>query len=609
MVNAFKKITQAAAPDDQVYVHYSGHGGRSPTILPKIKGAKALDESLVPIDIGNSAARYLRDVEVAKLLRAMVAKGLEVTAVFDCCHSGGLSRGPARADTNMAVRGVEFVDTTPRPTDSLVGTPEELAAVLGAAAGATRDVVSRPEVVGYTLLAACRPSESAYESAFEGSERNGALTYWLLSALQQLSPELTYRMVYDRILARVHSQFQLQTPLLQGDADRVVFGKCALKPEFATVVMSVTPDGKALRLGAGQADLIRPGAQFAVYPDGTLDFTQADKRSALVRVTEIAAAGSTAEVVQAFGKAKVQPGDAAVLLGAPSQKLVRRVRLERADGKPAGPKDRELQAVQKALPGNGWVEATARGAPVDFVVRLDEDGAHYRIGDGDGHPLTLRPEVGVRDAGAAATVVKRLVHLAKYRAVRELDNNDSLSPLKGKLVVRLLGVQDDYDPADKPSPKPFPAGRPAALRDGQWTFLSIENRSNEVLNVAVLDLKPNWGISYVPLQESNLDFTPLDPGGEPLLLPLRASLSPGYTSGTDTLKVMATLDPTSFRFLELPTLDEPVVPKGALRGEGGPLDALMATMTADRPVSRDVMTAAAPSRGWAVAQVELRVES
>src|SRR5262245_46680177 len=53
MVQAFKKITDTAQVGEQVYVHYSGHGGRSVTAFPKLKGANGLDESLVPTDIGN----------------------------------------------------------------------------------------------------------------------------------------------------------------------------------------------------------------------------------------------------------------------------------------------------------------------------------------------------------------------------------------------------------------------------------------------------------------------------------------------------------------------------------------------------------------------------
>ncbi|HKB40565.1 MAG TPA: caspase family protein, partial [Gemmataceae bacterium] len=38
MVAAFQKVTDLTAKGDQVYIHYSGHGGRTPTIVPKLKG-------------------------------------------------------------------------------------------------------------------------------------------------------------------------------------------------------------------------------------------------------------------------------------------------------------------------------------------------------------------------------------------------------------------------------------------------------------------------------------------------------------------------------------------------------------------------------------------
>mgnify|MGYP001547264349 FL=1 len=72
------------------------------------------------------------------------------------------------------------------------------------------------EPQGYTLLAACRANESAYEYPFNGHEKIGVLTYWLLDTLRQAGPNTSYKMVHDRILAKVHGQFEQQTPMLQG---------------------------------------------------------------------------------------------------------------------------------------------------------------------------------------------------------------------------------------------------------------------------------------------------------------------------------------------------------------------------------------------------------
>src|SRR5262249_35263979 len=76
MVAAFRSLTAKAAKGDQVYIHYSGHGGRTkPTAYPDRKGPDAPDESLVPYNISDPSARYLLDLELATLLQEMVDKG------------------------------------------------------------------------------------------------------------------------------------------------------------------------------------------------------------------------------------------------------------------------------------------------------------------------------------------------------------------------------------------------------------------------------------------------------------------------------------------------------------------------------------------------------
>jgi hypothetical protein len=199
-------------------------------------------------------------------------------------------------------------------------------------------------------------------------------------------------------------------------------------------------------------------------------------------------------------------------------------------------------------------------------------------------------------------VVKRLVHLARYRAVQELDNTDPASPLKGKLVARLFAPAGGRGGAAKP----LPAGEPATIGERQALELRIENHSQAVLNVVVLDLQPDWGITCIHPPETEEEFDSLDPDGEPIVVSLTGGLPEGYKSGTDTLKVLATLEPARFRTLELPALDQPAAPKGATRTDS-PLDQLFRAVAADRPPTRQLLTTATPSRGWAVAQLEIRV--
>lgn len=93
IVKKFQELTRVAQIGDFVYIHYSGHGGRTKTNYPKLKGDDGVDETLVPTDIGKPEGQYLRDIELALILKRMVDKGLVVTVVLDSCHSGGAVRG------------------------------------------------------------------------------------------------------------------------------------------------------------------------------------------------------------------------------------------------------------------------------------------------------------------------------------------------------------------------------------------------------------------------------------------------------------------------------------------------------------------------------------
>ena len=50
--------------------------------------------------------------------------------------------------------------------------------------------------------------------------------------------------------------------------------------------------------------------------------------------------------------------------------------------------------------------------------------------------------------------------------------------------------------------------------------LHIENYSQAVLNVVVLDLQPDWGITCIHPPETEQEFEPLDPDREPIVVSL-----------------------------------------------------------------------------------------
>ena len=74
------------------------------------------------------------------------------------------------------------------------------------------------------------------------------------------------------------------------------------------------------------------------------------------------------------------------------------------------------------------------------------------------------------------------------------------------------------------------------------------------------------------------------------------------------IKVFATIRTTNFRWLELPSLDEPRTRSATTRGgPTNPLEELFASITEEKQTTRNVALAAYPSREWVTEQVEIRM--
>jgi hypothetical protein len=610
MVKAIRELTEAASPGDQVYIHYCGHGGRVPTRFPELKGADGLDETLVPMDIGRTSARHLRDIELAYLLKKMAEKGLLVTLVLDCCHSGSATRGMAGEDAWP--RGINSIDTTLRPSTSLVASDEELIeSWCSLSASATRGLelsnnwLWHPQ--GYVLLAACRPSEHAYEYVFDG-RRRGVLSYWLLDSLKQLGPGLTYTMLFNRIFGKVHAQFTDQAPVLIGEGDRAVFGSNRLPPVNNVQVLQTDLSNRRVQLMAGRAQGIDVGAVFAIYPGDASDYTDLEKRVALVEIDDPDSTSSWGKIRARLSPGTIGPGAQAILIDAGQTRLCRNVRLAAATGSA-----RELEAmrqVEEALTavGNGWVRVAEAADEVHYQVVINRRG-EFEICDPAGNPLAnLRPAIKA-GAEAAPKLVQRLAHLSKYHAVEQLDNSDPMSSLARKLVVELCKLPNNFDPGSY-SVEQLSSAPPDSehlYSPGQWVCLRVKNRSKQVFNVTALDLQPDWGITQIIPAMAGALFEPLD-GGDELNIPLRVDLPPGYQEGDDVIKVFATMTPANFRWLELTALDEPDT-RAAKYGikPTNELDRLLAVVSADRQSLRHVSTAALSNPDWSTAQVVIRI--
>jgi Caspase domain len=559
IVKAFDSITEAANTGDLVYIHYSGHGGRVKTIYSDLKGDGQFDECLVPMDVGDDGY-YLRDVEMNTLLKRMTDKSLIVTVIFDSCHSGGATRGDG--DVRGARDGQ--VDTNDRPQNSAVATRDVLLANWRVTTQDSHRNGWLPNRKDYVFLGACRPSELAYEAAFgTGTERNGALTYWMLDTLNTVPTGLTYQALYDRVTGQIQSKFSNQLPMLLGEGDRLVFGSEIKPVQYSLTVVNVIPG--QVTLNGGQVQGLSRGARFGLYPVGS-DFADKQKRLAVVEIIDLQASTATAKILMAEEGGvtavieQIEPGLPAVMESEPVN-LKHRVRLfnkevgEKEEQLPPELADKQaaaLDRVRQAMQSNGWV----------IEVEGDESG-HYQVAVGrKGEyeisrliPIdNLTPALSIDDPESANLVVKRLVHLAKYKSIEALDNPES------KLSIEFELLDENK--------QPFPDRNNIKLKSGT-VYLRVKNNDAQPLNIAILDLEATWEISSIPIEGENTVFYELVKD-QRLEISMDFSVPEGdeYKNRREKLKLFATKGIANFQWLKLPPLDEELMSRGSkLRAE------------------------------------------
>jgi len=88
IIAGMKWLVEGAQSGDSLFIHYSGHGATQKDVRPDTDEADEQDETLVPMDY--QSAGMVIDDEIFDIMVAPLPKGVRLTAVMDCCHSGSV---------------------------------------------------------------------------------------------------------------------------------------------------------------------------------------------------------------------------------------------------------------------------------------------------------------------------------------------------------------------------------------------------------------------------------------------------------------------------------------------------------------------------------------
>lgn len=610
---ALDELLASAEAGDQVLIYYSGHGGRVPTGFEDLKGPNGFDETLVPIDIGDATTRYVRDIDLGHYLVALGAKGALTTVVLDSCHSGGATRGPAvterQATWPAGVRPGDRVDRTPRPRDGVASDDrlrEAWNRLRGSATQRSAAPVKSwlPDADGYVLLAACADDESALEVDLGNGVRGGVMTDALLDALRRAGAGQTWKGVRDLVHARVHTQYPRQSPQVLGAVHREVFGSRLSPTRYTMTVQSVDAGARQVTVDAGLASGLVAGAKIGVFRRGTTDFSLPGTRVATGQIRTAKAAEASAEIEDGADVAGIEQGAPAVLLDVP---LRHRVHLRREDLPPQIDQETALRAVSAAIEsgGRGFLEESGGDVPADFQVALDAQG-RYEIRDGAGAPLPYVKPVPSGDAGAAASVVDRLVRLGRFRAVQGLVSPPSSTVSKLRVEVRIAPPEGSPAGVETPPLQPV-NGTHEVTHETKLHFRFI-NENPVAVKVAMLDLQCDWGISMLVPEESLGTPYLVIPPKERKDAVIEMWLPEGFESTLDVFKVFVTVGDADFRWLALPEINSPMAAKGAKRSAPrSPLERLFDALADEQTATRHGRTVAAPGADWAIESLQVHV--
>lgn len=247
-------LINQSQPGDHIVLFYAGHGSRVRNSNSAELDKK--DETIVPSDANRGDGRKtimdIRDKEWDRLFTRALDKGLRLTAIFDSCHSGSISRGVTLHSTR-----VRFLEEDERDVALLVG-PEPSAHLPG----------QEPEKRdGALIISAAQEDQFASEAAIRNGEKkewHGAFTLALLDALQQL-PAAAAERVFDRVTAKLKAMGLRQDPILAGPQARrhaPLFGNAPLDGPRELHLNVVHADGADdIELQGGLALGLRPGTE------------------------------------------------------------------------------------------------------------------------------------------------------------------------------------------------------------------------------------------------------------------------------------------------------------------------------------------------------------
>jgi hypothetical protein len=232
ILTALDNLAEKSQNGDIVYFHFSGHGQQ----IEDDNGDEAdgYDEALVPYDakgkydaVNYTGQSHLRDdVLGVKLenIRKKIGPTGSLLVLLDACHSGTATRG----NEFSICRG------TPNPFKSPEYSPKNILNLNDRAA--SQDGFLQNQSSNMVVISAASPNQVNNETKDPEGQGVGSLSIAFAKAMAELDKENDYRILFEKIKARIEGEFPAQQPMIEGNTSQQIFdGKYLEQSEMITI--------------------------------------------------------------------------------------------------------------------------------------------------------------------------------------------------------------------------------------------------------------------------------------------------------------------------------------------------------------------------------------
>jgi len=544
IINALNTLIGQCRPGDQVVIHFSSHGQQiSDDSNDELDG---YDEAIVCYGAPASATakpnydggQHLRDDELNQLietLRGKLGASGDILLIADACHSGTISRGGI-----AKIRGNSQPFNLSGKAPQVRSAPGRQVAKPFLAPSPARGGVATG-LAPYVVISAAKAGELNYEYILpDGSDKGvGSLSYVINKVLRSVNPSETYRLLFNRIVAEMKLVAPQQTPEIDGDYDRQLFGGKAVQQVPYYPIQQLTDSGKQLIIAAGRLETVNVDTQVRVCPAGTTDpmqassflsgtVVQAGMFSATIRLEKPLPADQ--QLKQWVFVTERSFGDLSVALSLDSLRN--------------GPLRTAAENVLKALP---LVKLTSVKASELYLSQLDSAGVSYALVRKTTDGFVVGKPIPVNRPTDGETISLRVQNYAQGKFLQTYNPSYPGIGLKLELIPSKPGGRDATDTLN----------RAGFLQNGLMMFSPTDKASVRITNTgslrvyfSLIDIQPDGVVSVVfPTKETSINHDlpenyVIEPG-KTLIIPRRLDFSPPY--GTETFKVLAALEKFDLR--------------------------------------------------------------